>query len=28
LGDADRLTTLAPVRRAELKRLADACMGR
>jgi uncharacterized membrane protein len=27
-GDADRLATLAPGRRAELKRLADACMGR
>jgi uncharacterized membrane protein len=27
-GDADRLETLAPERRAELKRLADACMGR
>ena len=27
-GDADRLATLSPERRAELKRLADACMGR
>jgi uncharacterized membrane protein len=27
-GDADRLPMLAPGRRAELKRLADACMGR
>ena len=27
-GDADRLETLSPERRAELKRLADACMGR
>jgi uncharacterized membrane protein len=27
-GDADRLETIAPERRAELKRLADACMGR
>jgi uncharacterized membrane protein len=27
-GDADRLATVAPGRRAELKRLADACMGR
>ncbi|MBV8797779.1 MAG: DUF1624 domain-containing protein [Hyphomicrobiales bacterium] len=27
-GDADRLETLAPERRGELKRLADACMGR
>jgi uncharacterized membrane protein len=27
-GDADRLETLAPERRDELKRLADACMGR
>ena len=27
-GDADRLETLAPKRRDELKRLADACMGR
>jgi uncharacterized membrane protein len=27
-GDADRLESLAPGRRAELKRLADACMGR
>jgi uncharacterized membrane protein len=27
-GDADRLETLAPQRREELKRLADACMGR
>jgi uncharacterized membrane protein len=27
-GDADRLANLAPDRRAELKRLADACMGR
>ncbi|MGH6796986.1 MAG: DUF1624 domain-containing protein, partial [Roseiarcus sp.] len=27
-GDADRLATLAPGRRAELERLADACMGR
>jgi uncharacterized membrane protein len=27
-GDADRLATIAPERRAELKRLADACMGR
>jgi len=27
-GDADRLETLSPDRRAELKRLADACMGR
>jgi uncharacterized membrane protein len=27
-GDADRLASLAPGRRAELKRLADACMGR
>jgi uncharacterized membrane protein len=27
-GDADRLATLSPERRAELKRLANACMGR
>jgi uncharacterized membrane protein len=27
-GDADQLQTLSPERRAELKRLADACMGR
>jgi uncharacterized membrane protein len=27
-GDADRLETLSPERRVELKRLADACMGR
>jgi uncharacterized membrane protein len=27
-GDGDRLESLAPERRAELKRLADACMGR
>jgi uncharacterized membrane protein len=27
-GDADRLATLSPERRAELKQLADACMGR
>jgi uncharacterized membrane protein len=27
-GDADRLVTVTPERRAELKRLADACMGR
>jgi uncharacterized membrane protein len=27
-GNADRLATLTPARRAELKRLADACMGR
>jgi uncharacterized membrane protein len=27
-GDADRLQTVTPERRAELKRLADACMGR
>jgi uncharacterized membrane protein len=27
-GDADRLATITPERRAELKRLADACMGR
>jgi uncharacterized membrane protein len=27
-GDADRLATLSPERRAELKKLADACMGR
>ena len=27
-GDADRLATISPERRAELKRLADACMGR
>jgi uncharacterized membrane protein len=27
-GDADRLESIAPERRAELKRLADACMGR
>jgi uncharacterized membrane protein len=27
-GDAGRLETLSPERRAELKRLADACMGR
>jgi uncharacterized membrane protein len=27
-GDADRLATLSPERRAELKRLADACLGR
>ncbi len=27
-GDADRLETLPPKRRDELKRLADACMGR
>jgi uncharacterized membrane protein len=27
-GDADRLATLSAGRRAELKRLADACMGR
>ena len=27
-GDADRLATVPPERRAELKRLADACMGR
>ena len=27
-GGADRLATLDPERRAELKRLADACMGR
>jgi uncharacterized membrane protein len=27
-GDANQLETLAPDRRAELKRLADACMGR
>ena len=27
-GDADRLETITPERRAELKRLADACMGR
>jgi uncharacterized membrane protein len=27
-GDADRLATLSAERRAELKRLADACMGR
>jgi uncharacterized membrane protein len=27
-GDADRLATLSAARRAELKRLADACMGR
>ena len=27
-GDADRLATLSPERRSELKRLADACMGR
>ena len=27
-GDADRLATVSPKRRAELKRLADACMGR
>ena len=26
-GDADRLATVTPERRAELKRLADACMG-
>ena len=27
-GDADRLATVTPERRTELKRLADACMGR
>ncbi len=27
-GDADRLATITPERRAEIKRLADACMGR
>ena len=27
-GDADRLATVTPERRAELSRLADACMGR
>jgi uncharacterized membrane protein len=27
-GDADRLATVTPERRAELQRLADACMGR
>jgi uncharacterized membrane protein len=27
-GDADRLATVTPERRADLKRLADACMGR
>ena len=27
-GDADRLETITPERRADLKRLADACMGR
>ncbi|HEY3621751.1 MAG TPA: heparan-alpha-glucosaminide N-acetyltransferase, partial [Roseiarcus sp.] len=27
-GDAERLATVTPERRAELKRLADACMGR
>jgi uncharacterized membrane protein len=27
-GDADRLATVTPERRAKLKRLADACMGR
>jgi uncharacterized membrane protein len=27
-GDADRLATVTPERRVELKRLADACMGR
>jgi uncharacterized membrane protein len=27
-GDADRLATVTPERRAELRRLADACMGR
>ena len=27
-GDADRLATISPDRRAELKRLADVCMGR
>jgi uncharacterized membrane protein len=27
-GDADRLETITPARRADLKRLADACMGR
>ena len=27
-GDADRLAAVTPERRAELKRLADACMGR
>jgi uncharacterized membrane protein len=27
-GDADRLATVTPERRSELKRLADACMGR
>jgi hypothetical protein len=27
-GDADRLETVSPERRDELKRLADACMGR
>ena len=27
-GDADRLESIAPERRTELKRLADACMGR
>jgi uncharacterized membrane protein len=27
-GDVDRLATVTPERRAELKRLADACMGR
>jgi uncharacterized membrane protein len=27
-GDADRLAAVSPERRAELKRLADACMGR
>ena len=27
-GDADRLATVTPERRAELKRLADVCMGR
>jgi uncharacterized membrane protein len=27
-GDADRLETVTPERRAELKRMADACMGR
>jgi uncharacterized membrane protein len=27
-GEADRLATVSPERRAELKRLADACMGR
>ena len=27
-GDADRLETITPERRADIKRLADACMGR